>query len=117
MSYVKVPPGLTRIRVGKRIVYQSNPPGLRVKIWNREAFDGFKLKGRFSNIDREELDFSIKKLNEPEDMDIDETSQEEECIDVDNSSLEPALVQGTYILNILGLWWFFKPILLKFSRF
>ena len=86
MSYVSVPPGLSRSRVGKRIVYQSTLPGLKVKIWNKEAFDGFKQKGRFPNIDREMLDFSIKKLNEPEEMDVDETSLE--CMDVDTSSFE-----------------------------
>ena len=100
MSYVKVPPGLTRSRVGKRIVYQSNPPGLRVKIWNREDFDEFKLKGRFPHIEREELDFSTKRLNEPEDMDVDETSLD--CINVDNSGrfLPPTLEQGAYFARI-----------------
>ena len=64
MSYVRVPAGLTRSKVGKRIVYQSNPPGLRVKIWNLRDFDELKLKGRFSDIDREALNFSTKKTNE-----------------------------------------------------
>ena len=62
---MRVPAGLTRSKVGKRIVYQSNPPGLRVKIWTLRDFDEFKLKGRFGDIDREALNFSTKKVNEP----------------------------------------------------
>ena len=100
MSYVRVPLGLSRSRVGKRIVYQSTLPGLKVKIWKKEDFDGFKENGRFPNIDREMLDFSIKKLNEPEDMDVDETTLE--CMDVDKTSQFPdsADVQGEYLIKV-----------------
>ena len=87
MSYVKVPAGLTRSIVGRRIVYESLPPGLRVKIWKLRDFDDFKQKGRFSDIDRGELDFSTKKINEPEDyMEIDEVATEPENMEVVGTS-------------------------------
>ena len=88
MSFVEVPPGLTRYEVGKRIVYQSNPPGLRVKIWRKQDFDEFKERGRFANIDRNELDFSIKKINKPDDqMEVDHVEAvdgEVDTMEVDN---------------------------------
>ena len=68
MSFVKVPPGLTRNHVGKRIVYHSNPPGFRVKIYSHRDFDEMKLKGRFSDIDSKELNFSTKVITLPEDQ-------------------------------------------------
>ena len=72
MSYVRVPPGLTRINKGTRVIYQSNPPGLRVKIYGVRDFDEMKLRGRFAHIDRGQLNFSTKIANEPEEhMEVD----------------------------------------------
>ena len=78
MSYVRIPNGFTRSQVGKRIVYQSNPPGLRVKIWNLHDFDELKEKGRFSHIRRTELNFSTKKLNQPDHVEDDHLGIDDE---------------------------------------
>ena len=83
MSYVRVPQGLTRSRIGNRIVYESNSPGLRVRIWKHSDFDNYKEKGRFSNIDRGELDFSSKKANLPDDMEVDKSVED---MDIDGAT-------------------------------
>ena len=83
MPRVKVPPGWTRKKVGRRIVYISEPP--RSTIRNIEHFDNFKKNGRFPTIDREMLNFSAKFENEStdtedcvEDMDIDDEHEQQE---------------------------------------
>ena len=58
MSTVKVPPGWIRKKVGKKIVYITDSP--RVRIWKISEFDAIQKKGRFSTIPREMLSFSIK---------------------------------------------------------
>lgn len=63
---LRVPDGLIRSKVGNRIVYESTPPGLKVRIWKHKDFDDFKLKGRFPHIERSELNFSTKLVNAPE---------------------------------------------------
>ena len=61
MSKIKVPPGWLRKQVGKKVVYISEPP--RVRIWNLGDFDKLKAKGRFADIDREMLNFSLKVID------------------------------------------------------
>ena len=63
---LRVPEGLIRSKVGNRIVYESTPPGLKVRIWKHKDFDDFKLKGRFPHIERSDLNFSTKLVNAPE---------------------------------------------------
>ena len=63
---LRIPDGLIRSKVGNRIVYESTPPGLKVRIWKHKDFDAFKLKGRFPHIERSELNFSTKLVNAPE---------------------------------------------------
>ena len=58
MLRVKVPPGWTRKKVGKKILYVTDPP--RVSIWKIGDFDRLKKKGRFPGISRDTLNFSIK---------------------------------------------------------
>jgi hypothetical protein len=58
MSKNVVPPGWTRKKVDKRIVYICDPP--RVHIWNIKDFDNLKRKGRFPTVSRETLSFSTK---------------------------------------------------------
>jgi hypothetical protein len=58
MSTVKVPPGWVRKKVGKKVVYISDAP--KVKIWKIGDFDRFKKKGRFLTVNRHTLNFSIK---------------------------------------------------------
>lgn len=83
--------------MGQRIVYESDPP--RVQIWTKEDFDKFRKKGRFGNIDREELNFSTKIDNEASEESEEEITQEiiidsfvqlvpsAESMDVDNSDI------------------------------
>ena len=92
MSYVRVPQGLTRSRIANRIVYESNSPGLRVRIWKHSDFDNYKEKGRFSNIDRGELDFSSKKANAPDDMEVDKSVEDMDIAEVDHPDI--ALASG-----------------------
>ena len=58
MSEFSVPPGWTRKKVGRRIVFISDAP--RVHIWNIKEFDKFQENGRFSTVNRVTLNFSVK---------------------------------------------------------
>ena len=90
MGKVKVPRGWKRRKEGKRIVYESDPP--RVKIWKIDDFEKLKEKGRFVNVTKQDLNFSVKMENEtseepdnvPETMDTDHGSASiETLIDID----------------------------------
>ena len=90
MGKVKVPRGWKRRKEGKRIVYESDPP--RVKIWKIDDFEKLKEKGRFVNVTKQDLNFSVKMENEtseepdnvPETMDTDHGSGSiETLIDID----------------------------------
>ena len=65
MLKVKVPRGWRREKIGNRICYESDPP--RVKIWKVGDFDQLKIRGRFENIDRQELNFSSRVENDSSD--------------------------------------------------
>ena len=58
MSDFSVPPGWIRKKVGRKIVFISDAP--RVHIWNIKEFDKFQGKGRFSTVNRDALNFSVK---------------------------------------------------------
>ena len=100
MSFVKVPPDLTRNHVGKRIIYHSNPPGLRVKIYSHRDFDEMKLKGRFSDIDSKELNFSTKVITLPEDQ-MEVEADEAIGVSVEDSIHDNAAVE---VLEVPTAW-------------
>ena len=58
MSNLFVPPGWTRKKVGRKIVYICEAP--KLQIWNIKEFDRLKKKGRFLHVDRHSLNFSTK---------------------------------------------------------
>ena len=58
MPGLNIPPGWTRKKTGKKIVYVTDLP--KCQIWSKNDFDKFKKGGRFLNIDRDTLNFSIK---------------------------------------------------------
>ena len=58
MSNVFVPPGWVRKKVGRRIVYISDAP--KIQIWKIKEFDKLQRQGRFTAVDRDTLNFSVK---------------------------------------------------------
>ena len=86
MGRVKVPRGWKRTKVEKRIVYESCPP--RVKIWKIDEFDKFKLKGRFVNVDRKELNFSVKMDNDSSEDSGEENAQDDELAPASSESMD-----------------------------
>ena len=58
MSTILVPPGWVRKRIGKRIVYITDHP--RVQIQSVTQFDKLKSAGRYLNVTRQMLNFSLK---------------------------------------------------------
>ena len=58
MNKVKVPPGWVRKQVNKKILYITDAP--KTHIWKIGEFDKLKGKGRFPDVERESLNFSIK---------------------------------------------------------
>ena len=83
MPKVKVPRGWKRSIVGRKIVYDSDKP--RVRIWKRSDFEDQKRAGRFGNIEIGDLDFSIKVENETSD----EEHNMQEDLDENNPAMEP----------------------------
>ena len=82
MPKVKVPRGWKRSIVGRKIVYDSDKP--RVRIWNKTDFEEKKNSGRFVNIEIGDLNFSIKFENDTSD---EEDMQED--LDENNPDMEP----------------------------
>ena len=87
MGKVPIPKGWKRLKVGNRIVYESDPP--RVKIYKTSVFDKLKANGRFGNVQREQLNFSLKFENETDNGASEQDLPESEPMEITMPTIFP----------------------------
>ena len=87
MGKFPIPKGWKRLRDGNRVVYESDPS--RVKIHKIADFDKLKANGRFDNVHRQELNFSIKMENQADNDVSDQSLPDSEPMDITLPATSP----------------------------